>query len=763
MPELRESMPSTPLVSVVTPFYNTAEYLPECIESVLGQTYENWEYTLINNCSTDGSAEIAASYAARFPDKIRVVHTSSFLSQVQNYNFALACISCESKYCKMVQADDLIFPDCIRSMVEAAEANPSAGIVAAYELQGEKVRLDGLPYGRSLFKGRDVCRLYFLKGIYLFGTPTSLLMRSEPVRSRNPFFEERYAPFEDGDACLDVLRTWDFAFVHQVLTYTRLDNGGMSARLWSFGAESFVRLARLVAHGRNYLSQEEYRECLKRAEREYFLPLTKAACALHGESREFWEFHRRGLASFNYSFDWKRLARWLPRAVIEKAWGAFWRKWDQDSGSDLGSGCALQQPRREQSARADSEFAHSRRSHVLFVHTSREFGGAEKHLIDLLRRLSGCGVDLSVLCLNTDFFTERLSENGAVHVSIRRTSYPRGFREWVRVLRDIRPDAVVFVNGVLWQFPWYAPVAAWVARIPRRFSIAHLLPPPVPPRVEGWARRSTARKMKRTKHFFKLRLSAWCSTTICVSDAIREALIRNYHFPSHKTVTIRNGVSLSKFERSGTGGAAVRQSAGIGTGEFLLVSVGRLSEQKAFDILLLAMAQLARHGVHCKCIIVGDGPLRTQLSEQAVALGLSNQVFFAGFQEDVRPYLEAANAFVLASRNEGLPLALLEAMACGLPSVVTNVGGNGEVLTDGDEGLIVPPGSADRVADAISYLVTHPGECAEMSKMARARVREAFDVQRTMAQISQLIVTGLPQGRQSTRQSRAFSAEGRPV
>jgi glycosyltransferase involved in cell wall biosynthesis len=323
-------MTSEPFITVVTPFYNTADYLAECIESVLHQTCQNWEYILVNNCSTDGSAEIAERYASHFPDKIRVVNTPSFLSQIQNYNFALTCISPQSKYCKMVQADDWLFPDCVRAMVEVAEANPSAGIVAAYELQGEKVRLYGLPYGRCLFKGRDVGRLYFLKGIYLLGTPTSLLMRSDLVRSRNPFYDERYAPFEDGDLCLEVLRTWDFGFVHQVLTYTRLENGGMSRRLHAFGAEPFVRLSRLVAHGRNYLSQEEYRQCLKRAEREYFLLLTKSACALHRESREFWEFHRRGLASFNYSFDWKRLARWLPRAIVEKVWGAFWGRWDND-------------------------------------------------------------------------------------------------------------------------------------------------------------------------------------------------------------------------------------------------------------------------------------------------------------------------------------------------------------------------------------------------------------------------------------------------
>ena len=88
-------MKSAPLVSFVTPCYNTRDYLSECIESVLRQTYKDWKFILVDNCSTDRSAEIAERYAGHFPDKIRLVHTESFLSQVQNYNFALTCIPLE--------------------------------------------------------------------------------------------------------------------------------------------------------------------------------------------------------------------------------------------------------------------------------------------------------------------------------------------------------------------------------------------------------------------------------------------------------------------------------------------------------------------------------------------------------------------------------------------------------------------------------------------------------------------------------------------
>ncbi len=326
---LPEGVPKAPLVSIVTPFYNTDAHLEECVTSVLRQTYSNWEYVLLNNCSTDKSPEIMERYAKRYPGKIRFVHNATFLSQVQNYNAALRLISPNSKYCKVVQADDWLFPDCVRSMVEVAEAHPTVGIVAAYELEGDEVRLGGLPYPSPEVSGWDAARLYFLQGKYLFGTPTSLLLRSELIRSRQPFYDERYAPFEDGHACFDLLKSWNFGFVHQVLTYSRRENNSIISTVRSFGLELFLHFSMLVAHGRDYLSEEEYRRCLKQAEREYFSYLGKCACAVHAESRDFWEFHRNGLASVNYSLDWRLLAKWVPRALIEKLWESTWNAWDR--------------------------------------------------------------------------------------------------------------------------------------------------------------------------------------------------------------------------------------------------------------------------------------------------------------------------------------------------------------------------------------------------------------------------------------------------
>src|SRR5438093_2584566 len=127
------SIHSQPLVSVVTPVYNGKKYLTECIESVLAQTYQNWEYIIVNNCSTDRSLEIAQSYAEK-DARIRINNNQEFVGREANENIAFRQISPDSKYCKMVHADDWLFPECIARMVAVAETNPTVGIIGAYGL-----------------------------------------------------------------------------------------------------------------------------------------------------------------------------------------------------------------------------------------------------------------------------------------------------------------------------------------------------------------------------------------------------------------------------------------------------------------------------------------------------------------------------------------------------------------------------------------------------------------------------------------------------
>lgn len=377
---------------------------------------------------------------------------------------------------------------------------------------------------------------------------------------------------------------------------------------------------------------------------------------------------------------------------------------------------------------------------VLFVTRSPEFGGAERHLFDLMRRLSRSGTKLSIVCLDSDRYAERLSRDPDMYAVVNCNREIRSAWEWFRFFRSTRPDIVVLIRSWTWCFPWYVSFVAWLAGISRRFSIMHL-PPTLPPRSEASLTAGLWQRLRGTRYSLShRRLALFCTTTICVSDAIRDILVRDCLFSAKSTITICNGVALLKFAPNEPDRLAVRMSAGLMPDEFVVVCIARLSQQKRIDILLDAIKRVIQRGVDCKCILVGDGPLREQLFEQALALGVSAHIVFEGFREDVRPYLHAADIFILTSDTEGMPLTILEAMACGLPCIVTNVGGNAEAVTHGIDGLVVPMGSADAVADAIAYLAIHPNERGQMSKMARARVCEAFDLEKTMTQIEEVIL-----------------------
>jgi glycosyltransferase involved in cell wall biosynthesis len=380
---------------------------------------------------------------------------------------------------------------------------------------------------------------------------------------------------------------------------------------------------------------------------------------------------------------------------------------------------------------------------VLFVTNTPGYGGTEKHLLELLRRLGNCGVRSLILCAGTDPYSDRLNGRNHGKVSIRCEKALKSIWDWFRVFRDIRPDVVVFVYGTLTQHPWYASVAGRFAGIRRLYAIQQLIPPPVPPKVEVRSIHDLLERLigKRTRWVLRSTVQSYlCDKTICVSNAVRESLVRDYRFPRRKTVTVHNSVSVSEFAPSGNAGAAIRTKLELGSEEFVLVCAARLSEEKGIDILLLAMSQLLHRNLQCKCIIVGDGDLREKLLEQVRALGLTHHVFMVGFQEDVRPYLLAGNAFVLTSHKEGLPFAVLEAMACGLPCVVTNVGGNVEAVAHNVNGFVVSAGSVDEVAEAISSLLADPHECARMSRVARSIACEQFDIEPKMADTKKIIL-----------------------
>src|SRR5262245_40815589 len=296
---------SLPLVSVVTPVYNEAEHLAECVESVLAQTYQNWDYTIVDNCSTDESVEIARRYAAQ-DRRIRIWENQQFLRAIPNGNVALRQISPTSKYCKAVLGDDWIFPECLERMVAVAEEQHSVGTVVAYALEGQQVRWTGLPYPSKLVCGRDVCRKHFLEKLYVFGSENSVLYRADLVRSHDPFYNEANI-HADTEACFALLKTCDFGFVHQVLTFTRVRPGSLNTLSTAMQTHWASTLHLLVTYGPAYLTHDELAVCLDQHLSEYYSFLGKSL--MLGRDKRFWDYHKRQLTAAGVGWSWVCLAR----------------------------------------------------------------------------------------------------------------------------------------------------------------------------------------------------------------------------------------------------------------------------------------------------------------------------------------------------------------------------------------------------------------------------------------------------------------------
>jgi len=208
-------------------------------------------------------------------------------------------------------------------------------------------------------------------------------------------------------------------------------------------------------------------------------------------------------------------------------------------------------------------------------------------------------------------------------------------------------------------------------------------------------------------------------------DIEREYLRRR--IAKQKVIYAPNGVNLSKF------GAAVdrnevRHELGIQTDAFVVGTACLLVPRKRVD-LIIGLAKLLQLKIpRIEILIVGDGGERSNLECLAADLGVTDRVHFAGARKDVHRLLPTMDIFVLASLMEGTALALIEAMASGRPCVATAVGGTPEIVTDGESGVLVPPGDGAALADAIAKLAAHDELRETIARTARRRAHQDFDV-----------------------------------
>jgi glycosyltransferase involved in cell wall biosynthesis len=351
---------------------------------------------------------------------------------------------------------------------------------------------------------------------------------------------------------------------------------------------------------------------------------------------------------------------------------------------------------------------------------SAEFGGTEQVLLTLLEGLDPGRWRCSVLHHAEPGLERLIARAGRLGVevqSVPRLSGRRGLAGLPRLVGELRrrcPD--VFHAHLNWPLACtYGLMAAALARVPAVVATQQLF-------VDGQSRWTTL--------LHKV-VSAWVDRYIAVSGAVARGLGDVCIFPGRKIEVIRNAVTLARYDHpSGPPPAAVPLAAG----RPVVLSVARLHRQKGLSYLVAA-ATLVPDAIF---LVAGHGTEDGRLRAQARAVGVADRFLFLGHRDDVPELLGACDVFVLPSLYEGLPVAVLEAMAAGKPVVATAIRGTDEAVVDGETGLLVPPGDASALARAVRTLLSDRVYASRLAAAGRRRARERFSAESMVERVSGL-------------------------
>jgi glycosyltransferase involved in cell wall biosynthesis len=336
--------------------------------------------------------------------------------------------------------------------------------------------------------------------------------------------------------------------------------------------------------------------------------------------------------------------------------------------------------------------------------------GAERQLYELVKGIDRERFDPVVVSLSHDgYWADEIRKLNIEVIEIPRKKnreFSRMFKLY-KLLREIKPD---IVNTYMFSANSYGRIAAILIRIPIIVASERNLP--------------EIGKDKNTHQIYIDKvLALFTDAIICNSRIASETLVRKYSYNPQKVFTVKNGIRVNgyqKVKRKNDSSAKI-----IGT-------VGRLYPQKNhklfLDVAKIVLEKINKRRI--KFLIVGEGPLRSELEEYAKKLGIESNVLFTGERNDIPQLLSGMDIFVLTSLYEGLSNAIMEAMASGLPVVATNVGGNNELVQDGETGFLCPLDDVEALAKRIIELIINENEAKQKGKKGKSRILNEFTTEK---------------------------------
>lgn len=363
-----------------------------------------------------------------------------------------------------------------------------------------------------------------------------------------------------------------------------------------------------------------------------------------------------------------------------------------------------------------------RRPRVLHLITSFEIGGTERQAVELLKRLDGKRYDVRLAVLRNDgpFYSEIETRFPEVPEFPLTSFYDaNAVRQLVRLRRLMRREKIDILHAHDFYSSFIGAAAARLCGVRVIASQRHL------------------KLSDRRAHKWGTRLIHRLANRILVnSEAIREHIVTNEGARPAKIVVVKNGVV--PITSSATNRVELCREVGVDTGVTLVGIVARLQTVKGHRFFIEAAAEVLRRRTDAHFVLVGDGPLRTEIANQAAEFGIADSVHFLGDRADVSRLVSAFDLLVLASLHEGLPNAVMEAMAAGVPVVATAVGGTKELISDGETGYLAPSANSPALAERIVFALSDEAHREEIISAARRKITSAFGIERMVESVEAL-------------------------
>ncbi len=340
----------------------------------------------------------------------------------------------------------------------------------------------------------------------------------------------------------------------------------------------------------------------------------------------------------------------------------------------------------------------------MFVITSMPVGGAETLLVNLMRRMDRRVIRAELTCLKEPGpLAAQVQGEFSVHANLLSNKWDvRVLPRLIHLLRSRETDAVITVGAGDKMF--WGRLAAQLAGVPVIASALH---------STGWP--DGVGRLNRC-------LTSITDAFIAVANAHGQFLQEFERFPSNKVHVIRNGIDCQRFKPDSQARQVVRQELGL-TSETPLVGIVAALRPEKNHAMLLDVASKVRPGLpEAHWLIVGDGPQREDLETLAVSRGVADRVHFLGTRGDTERILAALDLFTLSSLNEASPVSILEALACGVPVVSTDVGSVRESILEGETGQLVPSGDSEAMRGAVESLLKSPEKRRRMGVAGREHV-----------------------------------------